>query len=449
MPTLPGDDARRIMWGFADRPDLQLLVHSVRGVARGPVARLVALGARNPCERTPEKQELRRAYNNAGIVGLFNEPPQSGHTEGPRNLARALAAFELAWVDASVATGGFMPRDHGGIMVAARLLSAVEPLIRYQRGRFHGGSPAGPGSPRYELGLQLKDDAVHRLVDVWSAGEACAALGFEAARLLDRLETLERAGCPMAERAMLESAANVLGPACKLWHSGHGSRMMREAAQLMGGYGMTEDCPGFLGYKWVDLQMEAACDGPEAVRRQLGEAMTNELFLTQFRGWIRDTQALADSHPETGACALTIAMEMWLWTLQRVPHATGTLANVLCRLLASRSQILGLIELQQKGRDHPSLAGSLPWTVSILSGLCHVQAAHTAGEVGRVCAEWVYGSHRDAAGDQTAFRDMQTLLESSLAESLLAKDRVAEVLTQVTIPEAPDYPARNHPESAS
>jgi hypothetical protein len=36
---------------------------------------------------------------------------------------------------------------------------------------------------------------------------------------------------------------------------------------------------------------------------------------------------------------------------------------------------------------------------------------------------------------------MQALLDGSLTASLLAKDRAAEALTRVTIPEVPDYPA--------
>ena len=60
--------------------------------------------------------------------------------------------------------------------------------------------------------------------------------------------------------------------------------MMREAVSLMGGYGITEDCPGFLGHKWMDAQLEATYEGPEAVqRRQLSVTMTDELFLAQFR----------------------------------------------------------------------------------------------------------------------------------------------------------------------
>jgi hypothetical protein len=80
--------------------------------------------------------------------------------------------------------------------------------------------------------------------------------------------------------------------------------------------------------------------------------------------------------------------------------------------------------------------------------LCHVHAAHTAGEVGRVCAEWVYGFHRDAAWELEAFRDMQDLLDGSLSGSWAAKDRAAEALTRVTIPEVSDYPANGKPESA-
>ena len=233
-------------------------------------------------------------------------------------------------------------------------------MIRYHRNRFRGGSIATPGSPRYELGLQLKEDAVHRLVDVWATGEASAALGFEAARVFDRLDPLERrreealeqrgltgsaalksrrqiskdaieflagarpelAGDVLIEYALLDSIANVLCPACKLWNTGHGAQMMREAVSLMGGYGITEDCPGFLGHKWMDSQLEATYEGPEAVqRRQLSLTMADELFLTQFREWIREMRVIANDRPGTGACALATAMQMWLWTLRHLRRA--------------------------------------------------------------------------------------------------------------------------------
>jgi len=105
LRALPGDDVRQILWRFADRYDLQMLVQGVRAVARGPVARLVAAGARNTHEWTADKNALLQAFDESGITGVFMDPSQGGFIEGPKNLALALVAFELAWVDAGAATG--------------------------------------------------------------------------------------------------------------------------------------------------------------------------------------------------------------------------------------------------------------------------------------------------------------------------------------------------------
>ena len=145
---------------------------------------------------------------------------------------------------------------------------------------------------------------------------------------------------------------------------------MREAVSLMGGYGITEDCPGFLGHKWMDAQLEATYEGPEAVqRRQLSVTMTDELFLAQFRQWIREMRAIANDRPGTGACALATAMQMWLWTLQHLQQSTDAdgaklyhssrqgvtfpLADALCWLLASRCQILDVLELEDERPRQP------------------------------------------------------------------------------------------------
>ena len=79
------------------------------------------------------------------------------------------------------------------IMTTAKLLSAVEPVIRYQRARFRGGDACAAGTPKFELGLQQKQDAVLRLAEVWAAGEAGASLGFATARLFDSLDPTEKA----------------------------------------------------------------------------------------------------------------------------------------------------------------------------------------------------------------------------------------------------------------
>jgi alkylation response protein AidB-like acyl-CoA dehydrogenase len=434
------------------------------------------------------------------------------------------------------------------IMTSAKLLSAIEPVIRYGRTRFRGGSIATPGSPRYELGLQLKQDVVHRLVDVWATGEASASLGFQAARVCDQTDPIEQqmieimaargiaggsatmkamrkvqkdaiefvhgnrpdlAGDTLVQYALLDSVVNVLCPACKLWNTGYGARMMREAVSLMGGYGITEDCPGFLGHKWMDAQLEATYEGPESVqRRQLSVTMTDDLFLAQFRQWIRDMRTIANDRPGTGACALATAMQLWLWSLERLQKVTDAdgdklyqsprqgvtfpLADALCFLLASRAQILDVNELEKKGPANPTVAEGLPGLVQFLTDLCHVQAARAAGEVGRICAELVHGYNRHPAWDTEGcascyqaedleameglipgiasvargytdviegdgshpakagpcvrfegldqFARLRVRLDGCLTGSQLAKDRAAEALTKVMIPEAPSYP---------
>ncbi|MBI4024792.1 MAG: acyl-CoA/acyl-ACP dehydrogenase [Verrucomicrobia bacterium] len=733
LRTLPGDDVRAILWRFAHRYDLQMLVQSARGVARGPVARLVADGARNSHDWNEHKAGLLKAYDEAGLTGAFMDPAQGGFIEGPKNLALALIVFELSWVDAGAATGcmagdlalapihgrgtpeqrdfylrmacppkpgeerqvwrgafalteplpyvgvetgvlsgkvrvaewkdgkepllqvdkrgrfitnmGFAnfvtaavdtadPRlkgscmvilhdsdpgvwDRGtptkklvhqlsstcdpslslkvpasriiggykikdgvivpnfshneiieavfrrtrvtvGLMTAAKLLSAVEPVIRYQRGRFRGGDASTPGSPRYDFGLQMKEDALHRLVDVWATGEAAASLGFAAARLFDEVDPLELkkdeifaargiergraqframtalekdaleylrlSRLPESARgekyntlhadllvqfAILDAQANVLCPSCKLWNTGHGATVMREAVSLMGGYGITEDCPGFLGHKWTDAQLEATYEGPEAVqRRQLSVTMTNQLFLAQFQQWIGELREIAGQRPGGGACTLATAMQMWLWTLKHLQEATDAngkdlyssnrqgvafpLADALCWLLAARQFILDALELERKGPENPTVAEGLDGTLQFYSDLCHVQSARAAGEVGRICAELVFGYNRHPAWDNAAcaacytaddldaleglvpgiasiarahadvaepgqnhpakagpcvcfegletFTKMRMRMDGCLTGARLAKDRAAEALTKVMIPEALDYP---------
>ena len=726
MLTLPGDAVRQILWRFADRFDLQMLVQSTRGVARGTVARLVAAGERNTHEWTPGKAEMMEAFDRAGVTAAFMEPEEGGFIAGPKNLALALAAFELAWVDGGAATaslagflalspihergtaeqiqrymslsappqpgedrkpwrgafvltepipyvgvdtgilsgkkrvaewkdgeepwlqidkrgrfitniafanfataavisdderikgscvvileetdegvfdhgtptkklvhqlsstgdpifnlkvpasrivGGYTVKDgvivpnynHGeiiesvfrrtrvpvGVMTAAKLLSAIEPVIRYQRGRFRGAEGAKPGSMRYEQGIQQREDALHRLVDVWATGEAATSLGLATARLFDALDPLEKhktavlkergiqggraemkalkeseqraiemlslqtsdphrtelEADPMVQFVLMDAAANVLCPATKLWNTGHGANQLREAVSLMGGYGITEDCPGFLANKWMDAQLEATYEGPEAVqRRQMTITMVSEVFLSQFRAWTSEMRRIAGEHPGTGACTLASAMQMWQWTLKHLQTATDpsgnklyhgqrqgvtfALADALCWLVASRAQILDVLELEAQGPNDPVASEGLENTVQFLSDLCHVQAASAAGEVSRICAELVFGynehpcwsdeteqrscfldseleeleetmsgisaiavdvlaadgSHPQKAGPcavcagASDFQRLQAHLLVCLSGSRLAKDRAAQTVAKVMIPEALDYP---------
>jgi alkylation response protein AidB-like acyl-CoA dehydrogenase len=726
MTTLPGDAVRQIQWRFSDRFDLQMLVQSARGVARGTVARLVAAGERNTHDWTPGKASMMEEFDRAGVTAAFMEPEEGGFIVGPKNLALALAAFELAWVDGGAATaslasflalapihergtqeqvtryktlcapaqagedrapwrgafaltepipyagvdasmlsgkmrivdwkegeeptlqidkrgrfitgiafadfitaavlsddarikgscvvilekddpgiydrgtptkklvhqlsstgdpifnqtvpanrivGGYTVKDgiivpnfnHSevieavfrrtrvpvGVMTSAKLISAVEPVIRYQRERYRGAEGSKPGTLRYEQGIQQREDSLHRLVDVWATGEAASSLGFATSRLFDVLEPIEkakfqimaergihggRAGMkalkesehkavellamkaddprraeleadPLVQYVLLDAQANVLCPATKLWNTGHGANILREAVSLMGGYGITEDCPGFLANKWMDAQLEATYEGPECVqRRQLTVCMNSPVFLAEFKVWIREMRAIGSRKPGSGACTLASAMNMWLWTLgflennkdaagAKLYHGqrqgvTFPLADAISWLVASRAQILDVLELEEKGPLDPVAAEGLDGTLQFLYDLCHVQAAAAAGEVSRICAELVFGytshpcweeeqhrncflateldeyeetmpgisamavdviapngTHPDKAGPcagcagSAEFLRLQSKLTMCLTGSRLAKDRAADNVSKVMIPEALDYPA--------
>jgi hypothetical protein len=271
----------------------------------------------------------------------------------------------------------------------------VEPVMRYQRERFRGSS--GTGTPRYDLGLQMKEDAVNRLLEVWAGGEACASLSSQAERLSDPL----------------------LDAASKLWSIRYAPGLMREAVKLMGGCGVTEDCPGSLGREWIEAQREAIDDAEDA-QRQLGIAMADEQFLPKFCLCISDLQAASLGRAGHGAGALAIAMNMWLWTFERVRDAA--LVDGLCAILASRAQILDIIARSDNSQVN----------VGFLADLCHVQAANVCVEVSRVCAELMYGSDDSPAAP--GFAGMAALLDDSLAGSLAARNRALEALLRIRIP---------------
>jgi hypothetical protein len=234
--------------------------------------------------------------------------------------------------------------------------------------------------------------------------------------------------------------------------------------------------------------------------------MVNEVFLAQFRTWITGMRRIASVRPGTGACTLASAMQMWLWTLNHLQKTndpsgnklyhgqrqgvTFALADALCWLLASRCQVLDVLELEARGPQDAVAAEGLPGTVQFLSDLCHTQAAQAAGEVSRICAELVFGynphpawdevgcshcftahdlaeleetmpgisafatdvvnddgSHPQKAGPCAScsgvsdFQRLQNRLSMCLSGARLAKDRAAETVSKVMIPEALDYPA--------
>ena len=212
----------------------------------------------------------------------------------------------------------------------------------------------------------------------------------------------------MVRFVILDAQANVLCPAAKLWNTGHGATVMREAVSLMGGYGITEDCPGFLGQKWMDAQLEATYEGPEAVqRRHLSVTMGNELWLAQLRAWAKELRRVAAQHHGTGACALASAIELWLWTFRHLGDAkdadgqrlyqsprqgvTFKLADALAWLVAARMQVMDAVALAETGGA--ALGDALPATARFFADLCHVQAARAAAWIWwRACWLSTWGS---------------------------------------------------------
>jgi hypothetical protein len=215
---------------------------------------------------------------------------------------------------------------------------------------------------------------------------------------------------------------------------------------------------------------------------------------------------IASSRPGTGACTLASAMTLWAWTLNYLQKSTDpeggklyhgqrqgvtfALADALSWLMASRCQILDVMELETRGAADAVAADGLAGTVQFLSDLCHTQAAQAAGEVSRICAELVFGYNRHPAWDEEEHRScflaaeleeleetmpgimamavdvlkadgshpakagpcagcagsseflrLQSKLTTCLTGSRLAKDRAAETVSKVMIPEALDYPA--------
>jgi len=391
-------------------------------------------------------------------------------------------------------------------MTTAKLLSAVEPVIRYQRTRFRGGDACAEGTPKFELGLQQKQDAPIRLAELWATGEAGASLGFATARLFDHLDPTEKLkdqalaeqgvsgmrGQLMALRKVqpqaieyvnllftpeesrdaarfasldadpvvvyqaLEAEAGVLCPACKLWNTGYGATVMREAVALMGGYGITEDCPGFLFHKWNDSQLEATYEGPECVqRRQLSITMASDIFQAYCDNYIVEMDRVAKTHPETGAATVAAGFRLWKVAFdflsgskdaegKKLYHGsrqsvTFPLADALCPLLASRLFILDTLELAAKGPENPMVAEGLEGYLSFFSDLCRIQAARAAGEAARACANLVHGYATDAA-ELAAFAALRQAVDASLAGLGAARERAGAAITQVMIPEALDYP---------
>jgi hypothetical protein len=189
--------------------------------------------------------------------------------------------------------------------------------------------------------------------------------------------------------------------------------------------GIMDDCPGFLPQKWLDAQLESMYEGPESVhRRQLVVAMVAELFLAQFQAWTNQMRRVAAQRPGTGACTLASAMELWSWTLRHLQDSkdadgkplfrdkrqsiTFAMGDALCWILAAYCQIQDVLELESRGEAAGLDAGQLSGFVRFFTDLCHIQSAQTAGEVGRICTELVFGYQKHPVWEATCGSCMES-----------------------------------------
>jgi hypothetical protein len=162
------------------------------------------------------------------------------------------------------------------------------------------------------------------------------------------------------------------------------------------------------------------------------------------------------------------------------------MADALCWILSARAFLLDVLELEKNGPANPVVSDGLEGTLALYSDLCHAQVARSAGEVGRITAELVFGYNRHPAwenAENTCYRSEDLIALESLIPGIgsvatdvidahppkagpcvrfdgyeqyqrlrnkldgcitgcqLAKDRAAESLVHVMIPAALDYPA--------
>ncbi|HEX7706368.1 MAG TPA: hypothetical protein VF701_07925 [Thermoanaerobaculia bacterium] len=201
-----------------------------------------------------------------------------------------------------------------------------------------------------------RERQLHRLIDLHAATEAAAALHAAAARAGEDPDSL--ASVLRSAEVMLDGSAAVRGL-------------------------LTEDA--------------TALD-------RLRDAAISPGFLSLLPEWICELRESASSRPETGACTVASALELWLWTtnhfrtegigMESASRAIDDLIEALCPLLAARCLAL-------------EVTATTSAETELRADLCHVYAARSSALAGALCAELVFGYRRhlvwDAEGCATCF----------------------------------------------
>jgi hypothetical protein len=134
----------------------------------------------------------------------------------------------------------------------------------------------------------------------------------------------------------------------------------------------------------------------EAARVSLSRAIAAGEFTDPVERWIAELRALAATTPQSGACTVATALQLWSWTTRhflrrddRPESVIAELAESFSALAAARCQVLSTVR--------PIKPSSTPRT--LLLDLSHMHAARTASRVAALCAELVHGYRRHPAWD--------------------------------------------------
>lgn len=135
----------------------------------------------------------------------------------------------------------------------------------------------------------------------------------------------------------------------------------------------------------------------DAVRSHLTALLRTPQFDALLSLWVRELREVASARPETGACTLASALELWSWTLEHfrtgefsaAPFAASAideLSEKLAPLVAARCLAIELVATRLADAE-------------LRSDLSRLQAARTAAATGATCAELVFGYRRHLVWD--------------------------------------------------
>lgn len=120
----------------------------------------------------------------------------------------------------------------------------------------------------------------------------------------------------------------------------------------------------------------------DEARDRFRDAVTTPEFLALLPDWVAELRKAALLQPDSGACTVATALELWSWTLKHLQQNAAVvdeLAEAVCPLLAARC-----LALDVANETAPQLRRDLS----------HAFAARSAARAGAACAELVFGYRR-------------------------------------------------------